>query len=170
MSNFGLPNKPGDINPNLPQSQVPWVYGQLQKLQAKRIKLSSIQIKNPGTISNQATATGTVQAGSTLFVIDTLTPQPPHGTEMNFAIPYVAVYQGTSANAANLIYPGMGSNISYGSWTINSDFDFFNFSNTNPGSVTSVYNTIVHNNMGVAGTFFYISIWKYLNLNNGTVI
>lgn len=158
-------------NPNLvPPGTVPWQFGFNQKIQTKRMKFSVVNINNPGTISNQAVQTGTAGAGSTLFVVDTLVPQPPHGTAMNFAIPYVAVYQGTSAIINNQIYPILGSNINYGSWSIQSDFDFGTFSTFNPGSVISAYTTTVHNNMGAAGTFFYVSQWKYLNLNSGTVV
>lgn len=153
----------------LPPPQTPWQWGMYQKVQTRQVKVSKINVRNPGTISNLATTVGTAGAGSTLFVIDTLTPQPPHGTEMNFAVPYVAVYQGTSAVIANQIYPILGSNISYGSWTISSDFDWGTFSTSIPGSVISVYTTTIHNNMGASGTFFYANQWKYLNFNSGTI-
>lgn len=153
-----------------PTPMVPWKYGNTQKIQVKQGKFSRINIKNPGTLSNIATQTGTIGAGSTLFVVDTLTPQPPHGTDMNFAIPYVAVYEGTSAIIANQLYPILGGSKSYGSYTISSDFDWGTFSTFVPGSVISAYTTMVHNNMGAAGTFFYVSQWKYINVNSGTVV
>lgn len=153
----------------LPPKQVPWQWGQHQSIKAKQIKLSKVNIKNPGTLSNIATATGTIGAGSTLFVTDTLTPQAPHGTEMNFAIPYVAVYEGTAATPARQIFPVLGGSQSWGSYSFMADYDWNIFSTTVPGSVISDINLTIHNNMGAAGTFFYVSQYKYLNFNSGTV-
>lgn len=167
---FGQPlNSPIDSQGQIPTPLVPWKEGIYQKIQSKQAKFSKINIKNPGTLSNQATSTGTIGAGSTLFVVDTLTPQSPHGTEMNFAIPYVAVYEGTAAVIAHQLYPIIGASQNYGSYSITSDFDWGTFSTTNPGSVISAYTTQIHNNMGAAGTFFYVSQWKYLNMNSGTI-
>ncbi len=149
---------------------VPWKYGVQQKIQAKRAKFSQINVKNPGTVSNIASATGTIGAGSTLFVIDTLTPQTPHGTEMNFAIPYLAVYEGTSAIPNKQIYPILGGSQSWGSYSFQNDLDWNTFATASPGSVISVNNLTIHNNMGAAGTFFYVSQYKYLNFNSGTVV
>lgn len=148
---------------------VPWKYGIKQKIQVKQGKFSRINVKNPGTVSNAATAIGTIQAGSTLFVIDTLTPQSPHGTEMNFAIPYIAVYEGTAAIPNRQIYPVLGGSQSWGSYSFMADNDWNTFGTTIPGSVISTINLTIHNNMGGAGTFFYVSAWKYLNFNSGTV-
>lgn len=149
---------------------VPWKYGIQQKIQVKQGKFSRVNIKSPGTLSNQATATGTIGAGSTLFVTDTLTPQSPHGTEMNFAIPYLAVYEGTSAIPNRQIYPLLGGSQNWGSYSFQNDFDWNTFSTITPGSIISVANLTIHNNMGGAGTFFYVSQWKYLNMNSGTVV
>lgn len=149
---------------------VPWKYGIQQKLQVKQGKFSRINIKSPGTLSNQAIAIGTIGAGSTLFVTDTLTPQSPHGTEMNFAIPYVAVYEGTAATPNRQIYPLLGGSQGWGSYSFQNDFDFNTFATASPGSVISASNLTIHNNMGAAGTFLYVSIWKYLDFNSGTVV
>lgn len=159
------PSSPG----SLPPRQTPWQFGMNQKIQTRQIKVSRINVKLPGTISNVATATGTVGAGSTLFVTDTLTPQPPHGTDMNFAIPYVAVYEGTAAIPNRQIYPLLGGSQSWGSYSFQNDLDWNTFGTSIPGSIISTSNLTIHNNMGAAGTFFYVSQWKYLNFNSGTV-
>ncbi len=154
-----------------PTKVPPWVAGFNQRINTSRMKFSQVNIQNPGTLSSIATALATIGAGSTSFVTDTLTPQTPHGTEMNFAIPYIAVYEGTAATPANQIYPTIGASKNYGSYTIYSDYDWNTFStNTTPGSITSVYVTTIHNNMGASGTIFYVNQWKYLNLTSGTVV
>lgn len=151
-----------------PEKYVPWEWGSRQKIATKQIRLSKVNVKNPGTLSNIATAQGTIGPGSTLFIIDTLTPLPPHINEMNFAVPQVAVYEGTAAVPNRQIYPVLGGSQSYGSYSFQADNDWNSFVTTTPGSIISAYNLTIHNNMGGAGTFFYVSQFKYFNFNSGT--
>jgi|SRR6185437_2438372 len=162
-------NAPPINNVPIPQSQVPWKFGINQRLQVKQAKFSKINIKSPGTISNSATLTGTIGAGSTQFITDTLTPQSPHGTEMNFAIPYLAVYEGTAAIPNRQIYPTLGGSQSYGSYSFMCDNDWNTFSTATIGSVISAFTMTIHNNMASPGTYYFVSQYKYLNLNSGTV-
>ena len=162
-------NQSFPIQGTLPPKVVPWKYGIQQKIQAKQAKFSRINIKNPGTVSNQASLISTIGAGSTQFITDTLTPQSPHGTEMNFAIPFVAVYEGTAAVPNRQIYPLLGGSQSWGSYSFQCDNDWNTFATAIPGSIISAVNMTIHNNMGGAGTFFFVSQYKYLNFNSGTV-
>ncbi len=170
INDYGQPlDSPINQQGSLPTPVVPWKYGINQKLQYKQGKFSRLNIKNPGTNSNQASLTSTIGAGSTQFITDTLIPQPPHGTEMNFAIPYVAVYEGTAATPNRQIYPILGGAQNYGSYAFQCDNDFNTFSTILPGSVISVFTMQIHNNMASPGTFFFVSQFKYLNFNTGTV-
>lgn len=174
-------NQPPQLNPQnqpinapisrkqIPDKYTPFQFGRTQKIATKQIKLSKVNVTNPGTLSNIATALGTIGAGSTLFITDTLNPLPPHVNQMNFAIPYVAVYEGTNAQAARQIYPILGGSQGYGSYSFMADNDWNQFVTDTPGSIESAYNLTIHNNMGAAGTFLYVSQFKYFNFNSGTV-
>lgn len=153
-----------------PPIVVPWKYGVGQKIQGKQITSSSLVIKSPGTLSTLNTLLSTIGAGSTQFLTYTLTTQAPHGTELNFAIPYVSCYEGTSALPSRQVYPILGTAQKYGTYTISGDFDYNNFATASSGSVISSYSLMVHNNDAGAGTYLFVSQYKYLNFSSGTVI
>ena len=156
----------GTIAPPLP----PWQDGVKQKIQAKQAKFSRINLTNPGTLSVAKTVTGTIGAGSTQQITHSLTFQSPHGTDLNFAIPYIAVYEGTAPITNRQIYPLLGTLQSYGTYSFQGGFDYEVFKSTIPGSVVSAYSLQIHNYATIAGTYYYISQYKYLNFNSGTVI
>jgi hypothetical protein len=156
----------GQVVPAIP----PWQEGVGQKIQAKQVKLSRANLLNPGTLSALKTVTGTISSGSTQQITHTLVFQSPHGTELNFAIPYISVYEGTAAIANRQVYPILGTSQTYGSYSISGGFDYHAFATTTPGSVISAYSLLIHNNMNSSGTYYYISQYKYLNFNSGTVI
>ena len=152
------------------QRQVPWEFGINQRIQTKQIKTSRVNIKNAIILSAGANTTGTIGAGSTSIITNTLTPNIPHANEINFAMPFAALYQGTAAIQANQIWPTLGASGTWGNWTIQAGYDYDNFAfRTTPGSVNSNLLLTIHNNQGIAGTVYYISIFKYLQYNNGTV-
>lgn len=163
---LNAPIAQGTVSPAIP----PWQYGVKQKIQAKQAKFSKINLTMPGTLSVSKIVTGTISAGSTQSITHSLAFQTPHAQDINYAIPYIAVYEGTAAIPARQIYPILGGSQSYGSYSISGGFDFNVFGTTLPGSTVSAYSLQIHNNMGGAGTYYYISQYKYFNFNSGTVL
>lgn len=163
-------NAPVSEDKTPPQKYNAWQFGRTQKIAAKQAKFSKINVKNPGSISSLTTLTGTIGAGSTLQFSNTLTPLAPHANEMNYAIPYIAVYEGTAAIPTNQLFPKIGSGKSFGSYSFQGENDWNLLSQIAPGSVISAYSLVIHNNMGAAGTVFCVSQFKYLNFNSGSVM
>ena len=154
--------------PNLPTKQIPWQWGQQQKIQAKQVKLSRVNIKFPFQRSAQANASGSIGNGITLTFNTTLTPQSPHANEMNYAIPYVAIYWNTAGNGNLQIWPTLGT-IPGTAFTVQAGYDWHLWSAQTPGSVISSFSgAITDNNMG-NGTIQVVTQWEFINLNTGTV-
>lgn len=156
--------------PTSPQQKyAPWQFGRTQKIAAKQIRLSKVNVKNSIQLSAQATAQGTFGNGQTLFLSTTLTPNPPHIYDINFAIPYIGIYQGTSANGAFQIYPALGGSITPGAYTPIGNMDFQAFAQATPGSVESAWSGYIINNSAGNQTILFVTEWKYINFNSGTV-
>lgn len=167
MSTFDKLPPMGQPNPNAPK--VPYVFGLQQAIESKYQKSSRLSIRNPGALSNQATSSVASGNGTTSFFNTSLTPQTPHGTEMNFAIPYMTIYWNTAGVGSLQIWPNIGSGITPGAFTTQAWFDWHAFSATAPGSVISQVSGAITNVSGGNGTLQLVTQWKYLSFNSGTV-
>lgn len=152
-----------------PEKYTPWQFGRTQKIAAKQARFSRFDIKNPGSISFLTTTIGTIAAGSTFNYTATLTPLSPHANEINYAFPYIAVYAGTIKNAANQLYPALGTSQTWGNYLFQGASDWQVMASTIPGTVTNAYTLAIHNATGSPGTVFIVSQFKYLNFNSGSV-
>ncbi len=120
-------------------------------------------------LSAQAQASGAIGNGTTLNFNTTLTPNPPHAFEMNFAIPYVGIYWNTPGNGPLQIWPQLGT-IPGTAFRVTAGYDFQLFSIGTPGSVIASFSgNITDNSMG-NGTIFLVTQWQYFNYNQGTSI
>lgn len=155
--------------PQIPTKYTPFNFGRSQKIQAKQIKLSKMNVKSFVQLSTLASAQGTFGNGQTLFLSTTLTPNPPHIYDINYAIPYIGIYQGTAAITANQIYPALGGSITPGAYTPVGDMDFQAFATATPGSVESAWSGYVINNSAGNQTLLFVTQWKFINFNSGTV-
>lgn len=166
QKNFQLPATPGGTIQ--PTKQAPWIFGFNQKIQTNRGKFSVINIQNAAMLSNNAVNYGTFANGSVLFLSTTLTPQSPHGTEINLAVPYVAIYQGSFVNSFDpnfQIFPTIGGSVTPFSYSVQGNTDWHLYNGT-----TSAWGGAILNNTGATGTISFVTQWKYLNINSGTVV
>lgn len=148
-------------------SQIPWEFGVNQGIQAKRIRTSIIQIKSFTMLSGNAVGTGGIGNGSVSYLITTLTPNVPHQNDINFAIPYIALYQGTypgNPNANYQIYPFTGGSITPFSYSVQGHTDWESYDGIN-----SSWRGVVKNNTGGSQDITLVTQWKYIDFNSGTV-
>ena len=166
-------NQPIDspiARPGVPQEKyVPWQFGRSQRIQGRQIKVSKLNAKNVLQVSQQATAQGTFGNGATLNISTTLTPNAPHANELNFATPYIALYQGTAAIPNNQIYPAIGGSITPGQYLVYGDFDFNSFGTSQPGSIISTWSGYITNVSAGNQSLLLVTQWKFVNMNSGSV-
>ena len=119
-----------------------------------------INIPNLIQPSNIATAQGSVVAGADVVVTFTLTPNVNTlGTAYkNFADPYVAIYEGTAAVAANQIWPYTGANITAGKFPCQGGNDYRTYTRTN-----SVFTVNIENTTGTTANIYAEGDWKILS-------
>lgn len=157
----------------VPPPVVPWQLGIQQKVQSKFVRTSGINIKHFVIPSNTGQASVGIINGQAAIFKTTLTANPPHQADLNFAMPFTSVWQKNgTVNFDNnfLIYPSLGGSIDptkYNIWSgLDYEFSAFGFT-INPDY--SVYTVVVTNNTGGSITLNFFSQWKYLAYNN-TVI
>lgn len=169
LDTHGFPmNSP--ISPGtLPLKQTAWEFGNYQKIQAKQVKASRMNIRSPFQLSAQATGSGIIGNGTTLLFKTTLTPNAPHANEMNFAIPYVAIYWNTAGVGSLQIFPTVGAGITSGTaFSVEAGYDWHLFSSQTPGSIIASFaGKITDNSMG-NGTIQLVTQWQFANFNTGS--
>lgn len=118
-----------------------------------------INVPNLIQFPNVATAQGSITAGADATVTFTLTPDTNIlGTAYsNFADPYIAIYEGTAAVAANQIYPYTGANIAAGKFPCISGNDYRTYTKRN-----SVFAINVENTTGTTAQIYAEGDWKIL--------
>jgi hypothetical protein len=134
------------------------------EVQTRRVQASQIYIRNFVQLSSSASATGTIGNGTTLTLTSTLSPQTPHQFDPNFAVPFVALYQGTVAIGSAQLYPKIGSGITPGAYTIQGGLDYHTYDGTN-----SVWGGAITDNSAGNQTILFVTQWKWIWYNNGTV-
>lgn len=137
------------------------------QIQSRFALLSNINIKNFVQVSGTASATAATGNGTTSFLSSALTPDPPHQNDVNFAVPYVAIYQGTAATGANQIYPTTGASITPGAYTVQGGLDFHGFGTSDLQTLSIWKGTITDNSAGNQ-TFLFATFWKWLIYNSST--
>ncbi|MDE1868230.1 MAG: hypothetical protein KGI08_11060 [Thaumarchaeota archaeon] len=158
---------PVSNNAMKPPTQPAWQFGLKQKIQAHRIKATSVTLKDFVQLSNNSTASFSFSGtGQTVSFSTTLTPNPPIGTFSNFAVPYIAIYQGTTNDANFQIYPGIGGSLLSGNYHCYGGFDWHTYDGT-----ISAYSVTVENvNVGTpTAKLFFVSQWKWLRYIPGTI-
>lgn len=153
-----------------PPKMVPWQYGKYQKIKAKQIKLSRININNPAQLSGTSFASGAIGNGTTLEFNTTLTPLAPNANKMIFAIPYVAIYWGTIGIGSLQIWPNLGMAIPGTAFTVTAGFDWHLWSVQAPGTVIASFSGQITNNSMGNGTLQLVTQWQSLNFNTGTAL
>lgn len=173
LDKYGFPLQSPITLGSLPEKIVAYQLGIQQRIQTKRIKTSAVSIASfVNFLSSTALALGTVSSGGSAFLSTTLTPQSPHATDPNFAIAYLGVFVGTSSSsyqAAQQLYPTVGGSQTPGKWDIRGDYDYNGANGTLSGTI-SAWNGVVINNSGATGTIQFVTRWKYINFNAGTVV
>lgn len=165
-SNLQPVNSPIDLAKKKIEGKVPWQFGIKQGIQAKHIRLSKLQIKNIVQLSNQSSASGTFGNGSVLFLTTALTPQAPQANEPNFAVPYIAIFQGTYASTPDnnyQIYPNIGGSITPFSYSVQGGLDLAanSYNGTN-----SLWSGVIKNSTGTTQSITFVTEWKVLYYNN----
>ncbi len=118
-----------------------------------------------GTTSISA-ASGNVGTGNISVYTTWITPKIRANT--NLAIPFVAIYEGTSAVGSMQIYPNIGAGIAAGKFQFTSGFDLLNWetNGTYPGQtnfVVQIYNV----GGGTTANIYAQSQWKFTANNSG---
>jgi hypothetical protein len=152
--------------------QVPWEFSTNQQTQAKRTRTSQLQVKNFVQFTKPSFFLGTLANNGSMLISTSLTPQSPHATDSTFAIAQVGVFIGTSLasyNGSQQLYPTVGGSQTIGKWDIRGDYDYNGVNGTISGTI-SVWNGVVINNSGATGTIQFVSRWRYINYNSGTVL
>lgn len=132
------------------------------EIQARKMRVSQTYINNFIQNSGTATASGSFGNGQALNINTGLTPNVPFQNFPNFADPYIALYQGTSAVGSMQIYPFMGSGVVTSNYKVWSGFNYTSFD-----GVGSFYTVHVENVAAGAVSIFFISQWKYIFYNTG---
>ena len=126
-------------------------------VQTKKIRISQLV-----GISAIATASGSFNTAASVTVTTTLTPNA-QDAQPNFAIPFLAIYTGTAAVAANQLYPKFGSGIANAKYSIHSGFDYRTWNGTN-----TVFKVNIENNSGTTTSIYVDTRWKPLDYGYGT--
>ena len=134
------------------------------EIQSRFALLSNINVKNFVIISGTASGTGAIGNGTTLYLSTTLVPDPPHQFDINYADPYLAVYQGTAADSAYQIYPTYGGSVTPGAYTVQGGLDFHGLGTSNPQTLSIWKGTITDNSAGNQ-TILFATVWKWLQYN-----
>lgn len=95
------------------------------QIQTKTLRVSQV-VSRTGLLS----AVGTINTASNVTVTATLEPNE-QDRQPNFAIPYIAVFQATSAVGSLQIYPRYGNGILATQYQIHSGFDWMQWNGTN---------------------------------------
>jgi hypothetical protein len=130
-------------------------------VQLKKIRTSRVDIKDFVHNSNRATATGSFNTGEVLYLTTTLSPKNEFKNDPNFAVPFLAVYQG-SPSGTSQIFPGQSSSIGTGTYRVSGELDL-SYDGTN-----TVWKGTVENVSAGAVSITLITQWKYLFYNAGT--
>ena len=130
-------------------------------IQTRKLRISQTNINDFITNSDVSTASGTFGTGQALFVSTSLTPNIPYQMFPNFAVPYVAIYQGTAASAAFQIYPTSGGSITPSQYSITGSFDWHDYQ----GDVGSYWSGQIQNVSAGAQSVYFVTQWKYILYN-----
>lgn len=134
------------------------------EVQQRFIRASLVNLKNLIQLSSSASGTGTVANADIVYLQTSLTPNVPHQRDINFAIPYVAVYLGTKNISGSQLYPTPATHALGTAWNVFGGFDFQAYTGTN-----SVWNGYLVNNSGASGTVAFYTQWKWIFYNSGSV-
>lgn len=145
-----------------PHRQSGFQFDMQSEVQGRFARLSSINIKNFILLSDNATGAGTLSNGQTAGLSSELTPAPPHQFDINFAVPYVAIYQGTTNDANFQIYPTIGGSITPGQWTVQGALDWHLYD----GIKSSWGGAITNVSAGASKAILFITQWKWIIYNN----
>lgn len=146
---------------------LPWQIGTHETVQQNSLRTSQVNIKRFVQLSGTASGTVGIGNGTTAFLATSLTPLSPRLYDINFAVPYIALYQGTVAVGSMQIYPTVGSGITPGAYTVQGELDYHGFGTSNPQTL-SIWKGIVTDNNAGNQTILFATIWKILNYNSGT--
>lgn len=135
----------------------------LPKVDIRRVKTSSLSIRDLVQISNAGSAIGTLGSGESVSATTTLTPDNTFSDAKVIGIPYAAIYVGTSAIGSNQLYPNYGSGIDVTQWDLHSGFDYNDFNAT-----TEKFTINVANISAGAQSIFFVGNWKYIVERGGT--
>lgn len=133
------------------------------EVQGRFIRASLVNIKRFIDLTGTSSAVGTFGSGASLFLSTTLSPDPPHQFDLNFGVPYIAVYQGTAAVGSLQIYPTLGNGIPSGRYHAYGDFDWNNWQQFN-----SVWSGVLENVTGGDQSILFVTQWKFITYNNTT--
>lgn len=143
-----------------------WQFGVKQRIQTRRVKASALSLSNIASLSTNGVGRGGFTNGATLFLSSTLTPLAPIAQFLNFAVPFVAIYQGTNLVSPDpnfQIYPTIGGSITPFSYTVQGMLDWHLYNGT-----TSAWGGAIQNNTGGSQQITFIVQWKLFNVNSGT--
>lgn len=162
--------QPGDSPANNEGKNVPWKQGVNQNIQQGRVRMSQANIKNFVQLSGFAVASGSLPSNVTANVTTQLTPQVPHQNDINFAVPYVALYEGTAISTTMQIYPYNGSGVTPSDWLVEGGaFDLENYTGSGTNTAWSWWSMKVTNKSASGKAITFVSQWRWIQYNNGAV-
>lgn len=126
------------------------------------VRTSRIQSESLVGVSEVATASGTVGSSNRAILTTTLSPSTSLPNTRNMAVPFITIYEGTSAVGSMQLYPGQGAGISAGKFPTDSGYDYAAYNGTN-----SVFRVSIFNSTGTTANIYAITQWKFIQNNFG---
>lgn len=136
----------------------------MYEVQNRKVNATQVNIKDFIRLSPNALAQGTLNSGESLDLLTTLTPAPPNQNDINFGIPYIAVYQGTivsSPDADDQIFPQTGDNVVAEDWIVSGAFDWHAYDGT-----ISAWSATVKNISAGLQPVWAVTQWKWCLYNS----
>lgn len=132
------------------------------EVQSRKIKVSTVQIKNFVGLSYGDAGPVTIGNGVTAYLTSVIDPQPPNQNVRVFGHPYVSVYEGTTSIGSMFIWPDKGNGVTDTDYKVEAGFvnDISRgFNGTNEAFICRVTN-----NSGGSKTIYFEILWRYANI------
>lgn len=128
------------------------------EVQAKTVRAGRLNITQFVGQSGAAAATGAFTTGQRLNLQTSLTPNPPFADKPNFAVPAIAIYQGTAINGDFQIFPTAGGSIGVGKYIVTGGLDWHSTNN-----IDSVWSGVIENVSAGSVSVTFVSSWKFID-------
>lgn len=146
-----------DSIPGRPLNPTGMQFDSQYEVQTNSVLASSFVNNGFIDLSDISTASGTLAIGSQFVLNVTLSPDNPPPGYLNFGVPLVSIYEGTSIIGSMEFYPRSG-----GGQPSTDKFHIYSGLSWNQTNGTnSVFSLTCWNNSGSAVPFYIVTQWKY---------